>query len=560
MTDTQRNLPSNFNQASAKLPAAQSLADYETIFPPRNLPEGAEVTRIAPSPTGMPHIGTAMQAVINRALADKNGGVFILRIEDTDQKRYVTGAEEALVRSLDWLGTPPHEGPFGTGGNYGPYRQSERLPLYQMAANQLLHENKAYRCFCCPERLEQLRAEQTAQSKVSGYDGHCRAIPADEAAARAANGESYVVRLHAPGAGRKLTFADLVRGDITFDSNVVDDAVLLKSDGFPTYHLAAVVDDHFMRVTTVVRGEEWISSTPKHKLIYEAFGWEMPKMLHTVLLRDEQKRKLSKRSGDTSISWFQNQGYVPEAFRNFMTRSIWAHPDNKDIYPFGEFVDKFSTAQLPSSSPVADMTRLLSMNATYLAGYTPKQRSNAVLDYMDRLASREVIPTSKPDDRPILESREQFAAIHAEMKSNPAYLERIMAVEPARHQRLFDAVSNTAFYFAAGYKPASSEKLNAICSDATLIPAILRSVAAIDPQEVDAAGWDKALRTIATDKGVKDKEVFMLTRLAITGQERTPSLHAVAQVLGSTTIRSRIADHLPPAGISARPAPAMRPL
>lgn len=547
MVSSRENVPASFNRMSAQIPLAHHLADYEKIFPPRRLAEGVEVLRIAPSPTGMPHIGTAMQAIINRALADKSGGVFILRIEDTDQKRYVENAEQEIRNSLDWLGVPPQEGPHGIGGNYGPYRQSERLPLYQMAANHLVQEGKAYRCFCCPDRLESLRAEQMKQGKTPGYDGNCRNIPDKEASARASGGEPYVIRLRAPGAGRKLTFNDLVRGDITFESGAVDDAVLLKSDGYPTYHLASVVDDHFMRVTTVVRGEEWISSTPKHQLLYEAFGWEMPKILHTVLLRDEQKRKLSKRSGDTSIAWFQNQGYVPEAFRNFLTRSIWAHPEGKDIYPFEDFVNRFNVSQLPASGPVADMTRLLSMNAVYLGAYTPQQRSNAVLDYMARLEGQDTLPLSKPDNRSILESHEQFSAIYEEMRANPAYLEQVMAVEPARHQRLFDAVANTAFYFAAGYKPASAERLKAVCTQAEKIPAILRDVSAIDPLAVDAAGWDKALRETAARNGVKDKEVFMLTRLAITGQERTPSLHAVAQVLGAEIMRTRILGHLAPA-------------
>src|SRR5215207_3033981 len=291
---------------------APTLDDYERKYPPRPLPDTAAVGRVAPSPTGQPHIGTALQAVINRGLADKTHGVFILRIEDTDRSRLVPGAVDEIIDSLAWLGVEPDEGP-PRGGAYGPYEQSERLALYRAAADRLIERGSAYRCFCSAERLERIRNEQRAQSAPTRYDGCCRALTPSEAAAREAAGEPSVVRMRIPD-NEPITFEDGARGAITIQSTEVDDAVILKSDGFPTYHLAVVVDDHFMRVSTVIRGEEWISSTPKHVLLYRHLGWTSPRFLHTALLRDASGRKLSKRSGDTSIGYYRTQGILPEAF------------------------------------------------------------------------------------------------------------------------------------------------------------------------------------------------------------------------------------------------------
>src|SRR5579862_8882427 len=286
------------------------LEQYETIYPPRNLPEGSEVTRLAPSPTGRPHIGTALQSILDRVIADANNGIFILRIEDTDQQRVVPGAIEEIIGALQWLGVNPDEGP-NIGGKYGPYLQSERLPIYQIAAKWLVAKGNAYHCFCTAERLQELRKQQELQGQMPMYDRHCRNLSPTEVELRMSHGEKSVIRLAMP-LGAEIRIADSLRGDIVFAGDTIDDAVLLKSDGYPTYHLAVVVDDHFMRVTTAVRGEEWISSTPKHLILFRAFGWSMPRYIHTPLLRDAERKKLSKRRGDTSIDWFQSQGYLPQ--------------------------------------------------------------------------------------------------------------------------------------------------------------------------------------------------------------------------------------------------------
>jgi glutamyl-tRNA synthetase len=274
--------------------------------------------RIAPSPTGDPHVGTAYIALFNYVFARKFGGTFILRIEDTDQERYTAGSEAAIFEALHWLGLQWDEGP-DVGGPRGPYRQSERLPLYREQVAVLLAKGEAYRCFCSRERLDEVRKQQIAdKSPKLGYDGHCRALDPTEAAGRAAAGEAHVVRLRVPEGVTPVV--DHLRGaePIVFENSQIDDQVLLKSDGFPTYHLANVVDDHFMGITHVIRGEEWITSTPKHVLLYRAFGWEPPAFYHLGLLRNADKSKLSKRKNPVSVFHYRDLGYLPETMLNFM--------------------------------------------------------------------------------------------------------------------------------------------------------------------------------------------------------------------------------------------------
>ena len=524
----------------ARIEALTSLDEAEKLFPPRNMPPEAEIVRIAPSPTGMPHIGTAMQAVIDRALADKNKGVFILRIEDTDKARSVPGAEEALFEALQWLGTPPDEASFGVGGAYGPYTQSDRLPLFVLAANHLLDKGHAYHCFCTAERLEKLREDQAKAKMMPKYDQLCSKLTAEEVSERHAKGEKSVVRMRMPSDGTKIIFRDEVRGEIEFDSKVLDDTVLLKSDKFPTYHLAAVVDDHFMRVTTVVRGEEWISSTPKHVLLYKAFGWEVPKFLHTVLLRDEQRRKLSKRSGDTSITAFRVNGYTPEGFRNFLTRVMWAHPDNKDVYDLAEFARLLSPTALPSSGPIADMKLLGFINGQYLASYSPAEFREKFLAYLTYLISVDRVPEFAEGDttRPL--SIDIVKVLKAEIERDTAYADHVFALEPERHQKFADVFTNCGFLFEATATPAAAERLAKYCPDAALASNILAAVmeTCLDKTESDA--WDQAMRKVAADHGVKDKVVFMLTRVAVTGAEKTPPLLEIIHILGLDRLRARV--------------------
>lgn len=524
-------------EMAAKIAACKTLADIEALYPPRQIASSCEVVRIGPSPTGMPHIGTAMQAVINRAIADRSQGTFILRIEDTDRARKVDGAEASLVDALKWLRMVPDEGPFGFGGNYGPYIQSERLNLYRIVAEYLVDSGFAYYCFCTPERLELMRKTQVSAGKMPKYDGHCRNASIEEARKRIAAGEKYVIRQRIPDSG-KIVLNDLVRGNIEFDFSVVDDTVLVKSDGYPTYHLAAVVDDHFMGVTTIVRGEEWISSTPKHIMLYKTLGWTCPKFLHTVLLRDESRHKLSKRSGDTSIDWFRAQGFLPEGFRNFLTRIMWAHPGNKDVYDFSEFVSLMKTTDLPSTGPVVDMKLLGFINGQYLHRSNSEDTTKLFTDYLRYLLAKKALPSTSAGETEI--SVEQIEALLKEVSETSAYCREVFALEPERNQKLADMLINNAFYFEATFVPASRQKLVAMCSQENKIQEVLSSVSnSYDPAH-SHEDWNVLMRGIAKQHEVKDKIVFMLTRLAVSGQEKTPPLYDVMKILGHERVRERL--------------------
>ncbi len=279
-------------------------------------------TRIAPSPTGDPHVGTAFVALINYCFARRNGGQFLLRIEDTDRARSTPASERAILDALHWLGLTWDEGP-DVGGPHGPYRQSERTAIYREHADLLLEKGHAFRCFCTAERLEAMRAEQRALGKPAAYDGHCLHLTSDEVERQLAAGDPYVVRMKVPREGVCIV-PDLLRGNVEFEWRTVDMQVLLKSDGMPTYHLANVVDDHLMEITHVMRGEEWLSSAPKHILLYEYFGWEMPVLCHLPLLRNADRSKLSKRKNPTGILFYKRMGYLPEALLNFL--GLWPTP------------------------------------------------------------------------------------------------------------------------------------------------------------------------------------------------------------------------------------------
>lgn len=518
------------------------LTAYETLYPPRDgLPAGAEVARVAPSPTGRPHIGTALQGIIDRAMATRSGGVFILRIEDTDRARLVHGAVEEIIAALTWLGIPPDEGP-DLGGDYGPYVQSERLPIYQAAANWLVDHGHAYRCFCTPERLEQVRQAQQAAGKPPMYDRHCRAIPPSEAAGCAKAGESFVIRLAMPD-NRQILFHDELRGDIIFDSNLVDDPVLLKSDGFPTYHLAVVVDDHLMRVTTAVRGEEWISSTPKHIVLYEAFGWQMPPTIHTPLLRDAERRKLSKRTGDTAVAAFRTQGYLPEGFRNFLTRIIWTHPDGKDVYPWEEFVRVFSAAGLRSSAPVADMDLLDFINGQYLRALSPSELYETMRAWLEYLVEQNqdiTFALSGKGERTVDVTPRHLWAYVAAFTKDPDYSQRVLALEPERYKKLGDVLVQTRLFFADFFTAPAAEALAKPAGDPAQARTLIETYVAESAPGEDHETWEARVRALAERLGVKAGKAFMTLRIALTGAEQTPPLYDIVQVLGPDETRRRL--------------------
>ncbi|HEX6797983.1 MAG TPA: glutamate--tRNA ligase [Ktedonobacterales bacterium] len=518
--------------------------EYEALYPPRTgLPDGAQVTRVAPSPTGRPHIGTALQGAIDRAAASQAGGVFILRIEDTDRTRLVPEAVADIIAALAWLGIAPDEGP-ALGGNYGPYVQSERLPIYQAAAEWLVAHGHAYRCFCTPQRLEAVRQAQQKAGQPTMYDRHCRTLAPSEVAQRLAAGEPSVIRLAMP-ANRSIAFADALRGTITFDSNLVDDQVLIKSDGFPTYHLAVVVDDHFMRVTTALRGEEWISSTPKHIVLYEAFGWQMPRIVHTPLLRDLERHKLSKRSGDTSIAWFRTQGYLPDGFRNYLTRLTWTHPDGKDVYPWDEFVRLFSVEALRATAPVADMDLLDFINGQYLRALTPAELYATMRTWLEYVAAREGPTTfelSGKGDRGVSLTPEEVWAYIAAFTKGPAYSQRVLALEPERYKKLGDVLATTRLFYADLFAAPSAAQLAKPLGDGAQARALLDAYrGGTRPDEETHEQWEARVRALAEQMGVKAGKAFMTLRIALTGSEQTPPLYDIVRVLGPDETGRRLA-------------------
>lgn len=351
-------------------------------------------TRIAPSPTGAPHIGTAYIALFNYAFARRHGGRFILRIEDTDRARCAPEFEQAILEALRWLQLDWDEGP-DVGGASGPYRQSERTELYRAHTQQLLERGHAYPCFCSPARLAELRAAQMQAKTNPGYDGHCESIPPATARQRMAS-EPHVIRMRIP-CGGECCFQDSIRGEIKIAWDNVDPQVLLKSDGCPTYHLANVVDDHLMGVTHVIRGEEWISSTPKHILLYEYFGWTPPLFAHLPLLRNPDKSKLSKRKNPTGILYYRDAGYLPEALLNYLGLMAYSLPDGREIFSRDDLVANFSLDRVSLGGPVFDLPKLANFNGQYLRRLDTKALLERVTQWkLNATLWQSILPLAQP--------------------------------------------------------------------------------------------------------------------------------------------------------------------
>ena len=312
--------------------------------------------RIAPSPTGDPHVGTAYIGLFNYAFAKHNQGDFLLRIEDTDRTRFSGDSEQQIFDSMKWLGLNYDEGP-DVGGDKGPYRQSERFHIYKEYAEKLVEKGEAYYCFCTSERLQKLRDRQVAMKQAPGYDGHCRNLTAEEVKSKLEAGEAYVIRLRMPYEGETIV-KDELRGNIIFENSKIDDQVLLKSDGFPTYHLANIVDDYLMGITHVIRAEEWIASTPKHIQLYKAFAWEEPKWYHMPLLRNADKTKISKRKNPVSLNYYREEGYLREGLLNFLALMGWSLGGDKEIFTLDEMIENFSFDRISLGGPVYDLVKL----------------------------------------------------------------------------------------------------------------------------------------------------------------------------------------------------------
>ncbi len=336
-------------------------------------------TRIAPSPTGDPHVGTAFIALFNLAFARQHGGQFILRIEDTDQVRSNAESEKAIFDSLRWLGLDWDEGP-DVGGDKGPYRQSERSDIYKAHIEILLASGHAFKCYRTPQELDVLRAQKKEAGGFSALKFSDLELPADVIVQRSEANEPFVVRMHVPEEG-VCTFKDMLRGDIDMDWDMIDCQVLMKSDGMPTYHLANVVDDHLMDITHVIRGEEWLSSAPKHQLLYKYFGWDMPELCHMPLLRNPDKSKLSKRKNPTSIMYYHRSGFMPEAVLNYLGRMGWSMPDESEKFTRDEMFKSFDIQRVSLGGPIFDVEKLSWLNGQWLKGLSEEEFMQRFLDW-----------------------------------------------------------------------------------------------------------------------------------------------------------------------------------
>lgn len=345
-------------------------------------------TRFAPSPTGFLHVGGLRTALYSYLIAKQNGGQFLLRIEDTDQKRTVEGGIENIIRSLAWAGVTPDEGAELNSegkvvqvGDKGPYIQSQRLDIYKKYANQLLADGNAYHCFCTAERLEEVRNYQQKNKLPTGYDRYCRDLSMDEVRSKLDAGESHVLRMKMPKEGESV-FTDLIRGEVIFKNELIDDQVIMKTDGFPTYHLAAVVDDHFMEITHVVRGDEWLSSTPKHLQLYKYFGWDVPQFAHLPLLLNPDKTKLSKRQGDVAVEDYTNKGYLPQAMVNFVAFLGWNPGTEQELYSMEQLIKDFKIEKINKSGAVFNLEKLDWYNQQYMRTLPDDKLAQASLPWL----------------------------------------------------------------------------------------------------------------------------------------------------------------------------------
>ena len=461
------------------------------------------MTRIAPSPTGDPHVGTAYIALFNYAWARRNGGRFIVRIEDTDRARYVPGAEERILAALKWLGLSYDEGP-DVGGPHGPYRQSERLPLYQKYAEELLKRGWAYRAFETPEELEQIRKEK------GGYDGRARNIPPEEAEERARRGEPHVIRLKVPRPGT-TEVKDELRGVVVYDNQEIPDVVLLKSDGYPTYHLANVVDDHLMGVTDVIRAEEWLVSTPIHVLLYRAFGWEAPRFYHMPLLRNPDKTKISKRKSHTSLDWYKAEGFLPEALRNYLCLMGFSMPDGREIFTLEEFIQAFTWERVSLGGPVFDLEKLRWMNGKYI---------------------REVLSLEEVAERVKPFLREAGLSWESE-----AYLRRAVELMRPRFDTLKEFPEKARYLFTEDY-PVSEKAQRKLEEGLPLLKELYPRLRA--QEEWTEAALEALLRGFAAKKGVKLGQVAQPLRAALTGSLETPGLFEILALLGKERALRRL--------------------
>lgn len=486
------------------------------------MPDSSKPVRVrfAPSPTGHTHLGSGRTALYNYLLARQTGGQFILRIEDTDRKRYVPGAEQELMDSLRWLGLQWDEGP-DVGGPYGPYRQSERKEIYQEYAKKLVELGHAYYCFCTPEKLERERQEAQKRKENALYTGTCRNIDPAEAAQRVEAGEKHVIRFKIPREG-STTVVDLLRGPITVDNRLLDDSVLVKSDGFALYHLAAMVDDHLMRITHVIRGSEWLPSLPLHSHIIHAFGWEEPTWVHlSVFLKPSGKGKMSKRETadlmkdghSIFIKDLEELGYIPEGVVNWVALMGWSYDGHTEFFNLPDLVEKFSLDKLNPSPAAINFTKLDHFNGLHV-------RSLETNDLAARL-------------RPVFEG--------AGLTVDDDVLHKIIPLIRERTTVLTDVLEMAGFYFRNTVAPEPADLLP---KGMTLEQAIVTAEKAyeilVKLPDMNLASAEPPMRELVEELGFNAGQVFGILRVAVTGQKVSPPLFESMEIIGKEKVLQRL--------------------
>ena len=477
---------------------------------------GDEVrVRFAPSPTGLPHIGNIRTALFNWLFARRHGGKFIVRIEDTDQDRLVPGASDAVLDALDWLGLQWDEGPM-VDGPHAPYYQSRRLDVYRETADKLVQGGFAYRCFCSEERLEQLRKEQSRSKDRQGYDRRCRSLSDAERRSLEAEGGPSVVRFAMPVSG-VTSVNDVIHGEVTWQNELLDDFVLLKSDGFPTYHLAVVTDDHLMNITHVLRAEEWLPSTPRHLQIYKALEIEPPQFGHLPMILGPDRAKLSKRHGATAAGEYRDDGFLPEAILNFMALLGWSLDDKTEIMDSRMLTENFSLERINKSAAVFDLEKLVWMNGVYIRQLSVPDLAKRILPFLER----ELPPSLLPVDWD--------------------YLLEIVPLIRERIKLLADAAHLTSYFFEEDLDYEARALVQKGMDPGDVPPALAAARQELDrAAELSHEPLEQSLRAVAAGAELKPRQFFGLLRVAVTGREVSPPLFETMEVLGKERVLSRI--------------------
>ncbi len=471
-------------------------------------------TRFAPSPTGYLHIGGLRSALFSYLFAKQYNGKFILRIEDTDRSRYVEGAELQIINSLQKMGLNWDEGPylindtkFKEKGQNGPYFQSKRLKIYKEYLKKLISSKKAYYCFCTEERLEKLRAEQQSQKQPTKYDNKCRNLTESEVNRKLINNEKYVVRLKVPDKG-EIKFNDIIRSQVSFQVEDVDDQILIKSDGYPTYHLAVVIDDHLMGITHVIRGEEWISSTPKHILIYQAFGWEIPKFAHLPLLLNKDRSKLSKRQGDVAIEDYLDKGYLAQSIINYVALLGWHPKDDREIFRLKELIKNFDLKRVQKAGAIFDLEKLNWFNSYYIKNMSEKEIIKAAVNSLPQIDEKLLIKI---------------------LKLEKGRLNTLNQIEEICHVFLEVKEYNKEMLI---FKKSTKEDT-------------LKSLMLVKEKLINFKKFKKdklfiLFNQIVKDNNLKNGDLFWPLRVSLSGQEMSPPPEEILEIIGKEESLKRI--------------------